>query len=415
MRCVGGRGAGRFPATATELYAGDVSMDRIAVFNALLPSRVIFGTGRVGELGQVAAGFGRRALLVIGGTALRRSGGLALVEDALRAGGVEWDVLAGVPAEPPVEYVDEGRQKLRDFDAQMVIGVGGGSVLDVAKAIAALAREEAPCAAFHRGEVKVTQRGLPCIALPTTAGTGAEATPNAVLTDRERRVKASLRGGDLMPVVALVDPHLTISCPPDVTAHAGLDAISQALESWVSVAANPFSDVLALEALRLMAPALPRVVEDGTDLPAREAMALGSLFAGMALASARLGLVHGIAHPIGELYHLPHGLVCGLLMPSVMEFNLPVAASKYAKAARTLALTEPMAADDEAAEALISWFRSLLSRLGVGRPLGEYGLSPADFDFIIQQGLPAGSTKHNPRQPTADDLRALLQKLIEAY
>lgn len=394
---------------------GDKTMRATDAFTAPLPGSIVFGTGRIAELGQIARWFGSRALLVIGSGSLERAGGLAKVEEALRAGGIEWNVLAGVPAEPPVEYVDEGRRKLRAFDAQMVIGVGGGSVLDVAKAIAALAREEAPCIAFHRGEAKVTQRGLPCIALPTTAGTGAEATPNAVLTDRERRVKASLRGGDLMPAVALVDPQLTLSCPPDVTAHAGLDAISQALESWVSVGASPFSDLLALEALRLMAPALPQAVSEGTDLAAREAMALGSLFAGMALASARLGLVHGIAHPIGELYHLPHGLVCGLLMPSVMEFNLPVAASKYAVAARTLALCEPTTSDQEAAEALISWFRLLLSQLGVGRPLGEYGLSPADFDFIIEQGLPAGSTKHNPRQPTADDLRALLQKLVASY
>ncbi|MCX7598520.1 MAG: iron-containing alcohol dehydrogenase [Armatimonadetes bacterium] len=384
-------------------------------FRAPLPGQVIFGSGRVAELAEICEWFGRRALLVIGGGSLERSGGLARVEEALRSGGVEWDVLAGVPAEPPVECVDEGRQKLHALGAQMVIGVGGGSVLDVAKAIAALAHEEAPCVAFHRGEVKVTQRGLPCIALPTTAGTGSEATPNAVLTDRERRVKASLRGGDLMPAVALVDPQLTLSCPPAVTAHAGLDAISQALESWVSVGANPLSDMLALDALRWMAPALQRAVSEGSDLSAREAMALGSLFAGMALASARLGLVHGIAHPIGELYHLPHGLVCGLLMPSVMEFNMPVAGGKYAVAARALSLAEPGTDDQQAAEALIAWFRSLLCKLGVGRPLGEYGLSPADFDFIIEQGLPAGSTRHNPRQPTADDLRAFLQKLIEAY
>ena len=390
-------------------------MESIPSFSAPLPGQVIFGSGRVAELGDVAAGFGSRALLVIGGTSLRRSGYLAHVEAALRDGGVEWDVLSGVPAEPGVEWVDEGRQKLRALSAEMVIGVGGGSVLDVAKAIAALAKEEAPCVAFHRGEAKVTRRGLPCIALPTTAGTGAEATPNAVLSDRERRVKASLRGGDLLPAVALVDPQLTLSCPPDVTAYSGLDAISQALESWVSVGSNPFSDMLGLKALRLMAPALPQAVGDGANFSAREAMALGSLFAGMALASARLGLVHGLAHPIGELYHLPHGLVCGLLMPSVMEFNLPVATGKYAAAARELGLCGPGSSDEEAAETLIAWFRSLLAQLGVGGPLGEYGLSASDFDFIIQQGLPAGSTKHNPRQPTASDLQALLQRLLSAY
>jgi alcohol dehydrogenase class IV len=394
-----------------EVWGGDGTMTRVPAFSAPLPTRIVFGSGKIAEVGSIAAGYSPRALLVIGGGSLRASGGLSQVEQSLGRAGVEWTTLEGVPAEPPVDTVDAGRQALRAFGAEVVIGVGGGSVLDVAKAVAALAREDASGLAFHRGDAKVTQRGLACIAAPTTSGTGAEVTPNSVLSDRERRVKASLRGGELMPAVALLDPELTLSCPPQVTAHSGLDAICQALESYVSIGANPFSDALALEALRLMAPALLAAVEDGANIAAREAMALGSLLAGLALASARLGLAHGLAHPIGELYHLPHGLVCGQLTPAVIRFNLPAAATKYAIAARAIGIAGCGDDDHAAANELADWVVRLMAQAPFFGAPGHLPLRPEDFDLIAEQALPSGSTKHNPRPPTAEDLRTLLAGL----
>lgn len=386
-----------------------ILMPGLPAFISPLPRSFIFGLGAIKRIGSEAAQFGRSAMLVMGGSSLARSGNLRRIEDSLRAAGVKWAAFPGVPAEPTLDWVDKGRRYLRDTRAEVVLGVGGGSVLDVAKAIAFLAHEDAPTAAYHRGERDPASAGLPSICAPTTSGTGAEVTPNSVLTDTERGVKASLRGGDLTPAVALVDPELTLSCPRPQTAYSGLDAIVQALESYTSTGANPYSDALALRAFELMAPALPAAVEDGGNLEAREAMALGSVMAGLALACARLGLVHGLAHPLGHLCSLPHGLICGLLMPHVMQFNLPVAGPKYAVAARAISL--PNGSDEKAAGALVDWIHDLLEELGVARPLGECGLREADYPRIIDEALASGSTKHNARSVTADDLRSLLRSI----
>ncbi len=376
-------------------------------FVSPLPATLVFGSGKIRDLGKVTRPLGGRALVVIGGTSLEKAGHLAVVEAALAEAGIEYRVFAGVPAEPAVEWVDRGREALAEIEAEVVVGIGGGSVLDVAKAIAALAREDQPALAYHRGEAKVTGRGLPIIAVPTTSGTGAEVTPNSVLTDAELHVKASLRGGDLMPVAAIVDPELTVGCPPDVTAYGGLDAIVQALETYVSRGASPYSDALALRALELMAPALATAVRDGADLEAREKMALGSTMGGMALACARLGLVHGLAHPIGHVWALPHGLVCGLLMPAVMEFNLPAAEDKYAVAAKTIG------AGSEGKE-LVTWFKALAEGVGMARPaeFDEHPRTDEEEDLIVEQALASGSTKHNPRKAEEADVRAVLQAVV---
>lgn len=382
-------------------------------FVSRLPAVLVFGSGKVRDLGKITKPLGGRALVVVGGGSLERAGHLGVIEASLAEACVEHRVFAGVPAEPEVEWVDRGRKALREMGADVVVGIGGGSVIDVAKAIAALAREDQPALAYHRSEAKVTQRGLPIVAAPTTSGTGAEVTPNSVLTDTERHVKASLRGGDLMPAAAIVDPELTLSCPPKVTAHSGLDAIVQALETYVSRGASPYSDALSLRALELMAPALARAVSDGEDLEARERMSLGSTMAGVALACARLGLVHGLAHPIGHVWAIPHGLVCGWVMPAVMEFNLPVAGEKYAAAARAIGVARSGDTDEAGAKELVAWFRALARNIGVERPteFARHRRTDAEAEFIVEQTLASGSTKHNPRQADEADVREMLEDL----
>ena len=382
-------------------------MAALPPFVSPLPATLVFGSGKIRELGKVTKALGARALVVIGGSSLEKAGHLAVVEAALREAGVECRVFDGVPAEPAVEWVDRGREALAEIKADVVVGIGGGSVLDVAKAIAALAREDQPTLAYHRGEAKVTKPGLPIVAAPTTSGTGAEVTPNSVLTDGELHVKASLRGGDLMPAAAIVDPELTVGCPPDVTAYSGLDAIVQAIETYVSRGASPYSDALALRALELMAPALETAVHNGADLEARERMALGSTMGGIALACARLGLVHGLAHPIGHVWALPHGLVCGLLMPAVMEFNLPVAGDKYAVAAKALGVGVE-------GKELVAWFRTLAKGVGMEKPaeFAKRKRTDEEEDLIVGQTLASGSTRHNPRTADEADVRAMLAEVV---
>jgi len=289
-------------------------------------------------------------------------------------------------------------------ETDSVIGIGGGSVLDVAKGAAALAGTGASAADYFAGR-PIPATGRPILALPTTSGTGSEVTWVCVLVDHAARRKASVRGPAMMPAVAIVDPELTVSCPAAVTAHSGLDAFVQAVESFTSAGANPMTDALSLEAAQLAAHWLETAVREPGHREAREGMALASMMAGLALNTSRLGLVHGLAHPLGAVTGAAHGLLCGLLLPPVIRFNAEVAAEKYARLARALGIALSGAASP--AEALAGWVEARLDHLGIPRRLGEIGFDPADLDWVAQETMPSGSTKANPRPVSLEDARAV--------
>ncbi len=373
-------------------------MDEITFRSA---KQVFFGTGVRRQVGECASISGESALIVCGRKSLQASGALEELRGYLSDAGVATGVFAEVEVEPSLATVERGREVFREQGHSLVIAAGGGSALDVGKAVAGLAGHDGPVT--H--ETEVTDPGAPCIALPTTSGTGAEVTPNSVLTDTETGKKASIRGHALLPEFALVDPELTVSCPSDQTAHSGLDALAQAIEAYVSTGANAISDPLAEEATRRIAAGLRDAVADGSDLCAREGMALGSLLAGFALASARLGLIHGLAHPLGSLYHLPHGLVCGALLPYVVEYNIDAASDRYAHLAREIDAGRD--ADD-----LLAWLRTLVADLGADIDFAEAGLTRDDFDRILPPTLSSGSSAHNPRPIDEESVRRLLERLI---
>ncbi len=365
---------------------------------------VIYGSGTRRRVGKQAALLGSHALIVSGRSAMQRSGTLAELVDTLAGSGVTAGIFAEVEAEPSLATVDRGRETFHRAQCDLVIAIGGGSALDVGKAIAALAPRPEPVNHFFAG-VEISGQGRPCIALPTTSGTGAEVTPNSVLTNTATAEKASIRGHCLLPEVAIVDPELTFTCPREQTAFSGLDALTQAIESYVSTGANPVSDLLCEESIRRLAGSLRQAVDDGADRRAREDMALGSLLAGLALAGARLGLVHGLAHPLGALYHLPHGQVCGALLPHVMAYNLRVAGPKYARLARMLDL----GADPPA---LVAWVAALVRDLGAQLNFAKAGLNEADFPRLVPPTLASGSSRHNPRPVDEPGVRELLKDLM---
>lgn len=362
--------------------------------------QIFFGLGTRKKLGERAAQFGDRALIVCGRTALRASGSLDELTDALEGSGVGVSVFDDVEPEPSLATVERGRNALREGDCRFVVAAGGGSVMDVGKAIAGLADDPEPVS--HEREV--AGLGRPCIAMPTTSGTGAEVTPNSVLTNTETGKKASIRGHGLLPEMAIVDPELTLSCPADVTAHSGLDALTQAIEAFTSTGSNTISAPMAQEAVRRIAGSLRQAVRDGSDMRAREDMAMGSLLAGLALASARLGLVHGLAHPLGSLYHLPHGQVCGALLPWVIDFNRRAAADHYAYLARTLKV-------GDSPGDLLRWVEGLVDDLNADVDWVDAGLTRPDFGKILPAVLSSGSTAHNPRRVHEENLRRLLEDL----
>ena len=371
------------------------------------PTRIITGVGCFDQLGESARCYGEKALLVCGSRAMRRSGTLDRAEGLLGNAGVATAIYDHVSGEPTLDIVEEGIALARTEGCQVIIGLGGGSSMDVAKAIAGLLPLKGQVVDYHQGR-EIEGPGLPFIAIPTTAGTGAEVTKNAVLTDPARGIKASIRDDTWFARVALVDPELTLLLPPSVTASTGGDALCQAIEAYVSIGAMPITDALAMEAIRLLGRSLVRAFQEGQDIEARSDTLYGSLLAGIALANARLGGVHGMAHPLGYRYHIPHGTICGLLLPYVMQYNLAYATVKYARVAALLGVDTRDMTEEEAARKSVDAVEGILDALAIPRRLAPFGMVEDDFEALIAESLPSGSLKHNPRPLRAEDVRRLL-------
>ncbi len=375
------------------------------------PPKIHFGWGTAARIPEEAARLGRRPL-VAAGRALRASGMLDRLLDGLRAAGLQPLLHEGIPPEPDLDALQACMDAAAGADS--VVAVGGGSVLDVAKGAAALAGTGYSARDYFGGR-PVPETGLPIIACPTTSGTGSEVTWVCVLVepalDGTRR-KASIRGPGMMPAVAVVDPELTVSCPPAVTAHSGADAFVQAVESYTSSGANPLTDGLSFQAAVLAARWLETAVREPAHREAREGMALASMLAGIALNTSRLGLVHGLAHPLGAVTGAAHGLLCGLLLPPVMRFNREAAGRKYARLAEALALVPPGSEAQAGTEALIAFTEALVRRVGVPLRLGEIGFRPSDLDWVAREAMPSGSTKANPRPVTQAEARSVAESCL---
>jgi len=374
-----------------------------------LPTRVCTGRGAFESFGEILASCGRRALLVCGQQAVR----CGLVDRAvsLAAGyGVEVELYVRAGGEPDLHMVYEACSLARVGNCDVIVGLGGGSAMDLAKAVAGLALLEGTPAEYFAGR-DVDGPSLPFVAIPTTAGTGAEVTKNAVLIDSEARIKHSIRDDRWFPQWALVDPELTADMPPGVTASSGSDALCQAIEAYTSIGATPLTDALAEQAIGLIGRSLPRAYASGDDLQAREDMAYGSLLAGMAMANARLGAVHGMAHPLGVTFDLSHGMICGLLLPYAMEYNLPVT-PKYARVAELLGALPAGASDMELRHAAVRHVRALLRDIDIPEHLRPLGVRDEDLDAIVEASLPSGSLKHNPRRLDGNDVLRILESAL---
>lgn len=381
-------------------------------FEFATATRILFGPGTVTEVAPAAAALGRRALLVTGRDVERS----APLRERLRAQGVA-TMTVSVGGEPTVETARAGVQRAREDECDLIIGLGGGSALDAGKAIAALLTngDGDPLEYLEvvgRGKV-LTRPPAPYIAVPTTAGTGAEVTRNAVLVSPEHHVKVSLRSPLMFPHLAVVDPELTHSLPPELTASTGLDALTQLIEPFVSNNANPLTDALCREGMRRAARSLRRAYENGSDAAAREDMALASLFGGLALANAKLGAVHGCASPLGGLFPAPHGAICARLLPHIMDANVRALRAhaagsppRYAEIARIVTGRS----DASIAEG-IEWVRSLCADLKIPG-LSRYGLTEAGIPTVVAEAQRASSTKGNPVTLSDRELTAVLRQAL---
>ena len=373
-----------------------------------LPTRIVQGIGSLAQIGQIAASYGRRAFLACGKRAMRKAGILDRAVAELEKAGVATVVYDKVEGEPTLAIVEEGLALARAERCDMTIGLGGGGAMDVAKAVAGLFHLAGAVAEYHAGR-KLEGPGIPFLAIPTTAGTGAEVSNNAVLTDTARGLKTSIRDERWHARVALVDPELTLSVPPPITASAGGDALCQAIESYVSVGAMPITDALCEDAIRRIGRSLVRAYEVGSDIAARTDMLYGSLMAGIALTTARLGAVHGMAHSLGYRYSIPHGVICALLLPYVMEYNMEYAMPKYARIADLLGLDTGGLSERETAERAVAAAYEIVQRIHIPLHLSEFGVRREEWPMIITESVSASSTKFNPRPLAVEDVRAILE------
>jgi alcohol dehydrogenase class IV len=368
-------------------------------FGFATAGRVMFGAGRAAaELGPVVAGLGGRPLICTGADPDRQA--------ALLSGLPGARAVVPVAGEPTVDMLRAAVEAGRAHGADVVVAVGGGSAIDMAKAVAVLLRNAGDPLGYLPvpGPARDPRPGVPCVAVPTTAGTGSETTTNSVFAVPEQQVKVSMRSPVMLPAVALVDPLLTVGCPPAATASSGLDALTQCLEPFVSVNANPVTDGLAAEGLRRAASGLRRAYADGTDVGARTDMAVCALLSGMALANAKLGTVHGFASVVGGLLPVPHGVACAALLVPVVEANLRAGAApaRYREAA-VLLTGRP----DATVADLVAWLRETVSDLAVPG-LGSYGLRPEHADNVVAKTATASSTQGNPVVLPDEELHRIL-------
>jgi alcohol dehydrogenase class IV len=380
-------------------------------FDFATANRIIFGAGKLNELGKNIEVNTKRLLLVCG----HSSDAVPRVREILSVLGIS-SIEFQVHGEPAVDVIRAGIKAARDCD--MVIGLGGGSVLDTGKAIAALVKN--PGDLFDYLEVigkgqPLVSAPLPYVAIPTTAGTGSEVTRNAVIESPEQNMKVSLRSPLMLPRLALVDPELTYNLPPEITARAGLDALTQLIEPFVSVKANPMTDAICREGISHAARSLKRAYENGADREAREGMSLASLFGGLALANAALGAVHGFAGPLGGMLHAPHGALCARLLPLVMEANIEAlqthqpehpALGRYVEIARILTDEKEATAQDG-----VRWTNELVATLKIPG-LSTYGMSEKNFPEAVEKTMKANSFKGNPIALNEDELRLILEKAL---
>lgn len=378
------------------------------IFEFATAGKILFGPGKRLEVGGVALEFGKRVVLVTGSKPERAE----FLSNSLRCGGADICPIQ-IHGEPTVNAVSDAVEKVKEFRGEVVVGIGGGSVIDAAKAIAGLASNPGEILDYLEviGRAQQLQnQPLPFVAVPTTAGTGAEVTRNAVLGSPEHKVKASLRSPKLLARVAVVDPELTLDLPAEITAYTGLDALTQLIEAFLCTRANPFTDAVCREGIPRAARWIEKAVNEPDHLPARAEMATASLFSGIALANAGLGAVHGFAAAIGGMFRVPHGAVCAALLPVVLEINYGALLSRAPTAAvldrfRELAflLTGNSAADAKDALRFIS---ELTRRLRIPN-LARWGLDQEAAGEICQRAKVASSMKPNPVALHDDELKTI--------
>jgi alcohol dehydrogenase class IV len=365
-----------------------------------VPDLIVFGTNTIDDLGYYGKKFGSRASLIYGGGSLRRSGNYERVVHILKNAQIDFTEISGISHDPDDTLVKSVTEEVITYDPDFIIGIGGGSVIDTAKAASIIATNGGEVKDYWEGK-KFLKPSIPFIAVTTTSGTGSEVTKNAVITGKGQHFKKSIRSEFMIPNIALVDPSLTVGSPPEVTAATGLDALIQNLEAYTSKNAGPITDTLARKGIELSGKYLLKAFNEPDNLEAREGLSLSSLYGGITLLNAGLGLAHGLSHPLGIRFGIPHGKACAIVMAKVMEYNYSAREQKYAEVGNLLYGTT------NGVEA----FEKLMKELGISTCLRDYGIKKEDIPTIVSESK-GGSRNFNPVPHSDETVSRMLTELM---
>ena len=378
-------------------------------FTFSVPQDVIVGSGSAEKLGEAAKKLGGTHALIISGPHLTKMGHVKHCADLLAAAGIASDAFTETEGNPSTETVAKAAEMYKSCGADFLVAFGGGSPMDVAKAVAVVAKFGGKITDYE-GAGTVPGEPVPLIALPTTAGTGSEVTAAAVITDHSRNYKLTVFDAKLIPKAAILDPDFLTTAPAGIAAACGIDAMVHAIEAYISRAASPFSDAMAEKALELIGKNLRRYVANRTDLEAASGMLTGSLFAGIAFSWARLGDVHAMSHPVSAYFDVPHGVANAILLPTVMEFNALADNGKYENIYDYIALN-PSSEYFEPQD-LVELLKELNESLGIPACLADVGVKADHFDAMADDAMKSGNIAVNPRTTTKKDILALYQKAL---
>lgn len=377
-----------------------------------MPKSVLYGRNSLEKLGEQSKKLGKRAFIVTD-TIMEKLGYIEKCIQQLNKKGITVSTYNKVDAEPTNVHVLEALSLCKEEKCDFIIGIGGGSCIDAAKAVAVLYTNGGEVEDYVQKDIEIENNPLPLIAIPTTSGTGSEVTSVAVITNKKTDVKMMMKHPSFIPKVAIIDPVLTSSLPPEITAATGIDALCHAIEAYISKFSQPLTDVLALSAIESIMKYLRIAYEDGRNMEAREAMMIASLQAGIAFSNASVTLVHGMSRPVGALFHVPHGISNAILLPTVLEFTKTSAVKRLAKIGRSLNKDLYSNSDEEVANYTLGEIKKLCYDLRIPN-LKEYGIDEIEFENAISKmaldAIESGSPANNPRVPSYDEIKELYRE-----
>lgn len=372
----------------------------------LTTPKIIAGVDALNSLNEHLAILGNKPLILIGSGSIKRNGTLGRIETAV---GSDYAIFENIPSDPDTQTVDAGLAVYKKESCDYLIAAGGGSVLDASKAIALLAANGGSVSDY---EFKTPMHKCPpIVAIPTTAGTGSEVTKWSIITDNEHKKKMAIGHEYLMPAVAVLDPGITVSMPRNITAATGMDALTHAIEAYISDRANSLSDIWALKAIELLTKNILKATYNPTDLDARTAMLYGQMYAGIAFNNSAVGLVHAMSRPLGAYYGIPHGEANAMLLPAILEYNLMVSADKYCDIAAVIGLETTGMDRNEVAERLVEFIAELFYKLPLKSRLSEFSVANEDISKMAKAAHENASAKVNPRKTLQDEVISIYRSI----